>query len=403
MSSQPVTQPVSQSASQSISPKLMSFQFPQKFSVPYSRFFHRLVATSFSSLLLLSAAGSVPQPTLATALSLNAPQLSPTAELQPHSTVRLSSVQLLPRRIGNRVRRHHARRLNLPMRLVQLQTYSRETWSDSCLGLGKPEEICAQATVAGWRVGVVSGDKTWFYRTDDRANIIRPEEDTQETAIAQILAQAGRSLGYPQPLQLLEQRPASFSGCMGIYEPNQACTAIAISGLRLIASGELEGETQYYVIHASQDGSIVAINQTASGSLSPIVPSFTPFDQVSPESVRLAQDVVFRSISAGRISPRITDTSLMTDGRVIQNDRVIRRISKQQVAAFQQLLETERLPNFYDIGYLQQNVADVPMVHFYGMGIQTGYTATDWDKLPRSLRNIVDAWAKIIETPTLAN
>jgi hypothetical protein len=53
---------------------------------------------------------------------------------------------------------------------------SRQSWSDTCLGLGKADEICGQMIVEGWRVVVSDGSQTWVYRTNARGNIWRLEK-----------------------------------------------------------------------------------------------------------------------------------------------------------------------------------------------------------------------------------
>ena len=64
---------------------------------------------------------------------------------------------------------------NVEKNQLQVQKATVETWSDGCLGLAKPDEICTQALVEGWRVIVSDGDQNWVYRTDRTGQIIRLE------------------------------------------------------------------------------------------------------------------------------------------------------------------------------------------------------------------------------------
>lgn len=64
---------------------------------------------------------------------------------------------------------------NVEKNQLQVQKATAETWSDGCLGLAKPDEICTQALVEGWRVIVSDGDQNWVYRTDRTGQIIRLE------------------------------------------------------------------------------------------------------------------------------------------------------------------------------------------------------------------------------------
>jgi hypothetical protein len=43
------------------------------------------------------------------------------------------------------------------------------------LGLARPDEICTQALVEGWRLVMGYQRQTWTYRTDARGLILRPE------------------------------------------------------------------------------------------------------------------------------------------------------------------------------------------------------------------------------------
>ena len=64
---------------------------------------------------------------------------------------------------------------NLPPEKLKVTKYSRESWSDGCLGLPQPEEICSQAIVEGWRVVVSDGSQKWIYRTDNSGRNVRLE------------------------------------------------------------------------------------------------------------------------------------------------------------------------------------------------------------------------------------
>ena len=53
-----------------------------------------------------------------------------------------------------------------------------KTWSDGCLGLAKPDEVCIQVLVEGWLVEVSDGDRTWVYRTDNQGLNLRLESES---------------------------------------------------------------------------------------------------------------------------------------------------------------------------------------------------------------------------------
>ena len=59
------------------------------------------------------------------------------------------------------------------LRVVEAEPHN---WTDGCLGLSKPEEICTQAIVPGWRVIVTDGMRKWAYRTDEEGSLVKLEE-----------------------------------------------------------------------------------------------------------------------------------------------------------------------------------------------------------------------------------
>ncbi|MEM9215211.1 MAG: YbaY family lipoprotein [Cyanobacteria bacterium P01_F01_bin.150] len=60
----------------------------------------------------------------------------------------------------------------------QIDQYRRESWSDSCLGLGGPAESCLAALTEGWRVAIVdlTTDQRYVYRTNLGGDSIRREK-----------------------------------------------------------------------------------------------------------------------------------------------------------------------------------------------------------------------------------
>lgn len=58
---------------------------------------------------------------------------------------------------------------------LQIQETKAEIWPNGCLGLEKPDELCTQALVEGWRIVVSDGNQNWVYRTDQTGQMIRQE------------------------------------------------------------------------------------------------------------------------------------------------------------------------------------------------------------------------------------
>lgn len=82
----------------------------------------------------------------------------------------------LPATVAAALRRELSRSTGIAAEKLKVTESSRQSWSDTCLGLGKADEICGQMIVEGWRVVVSDGSQTWVYRTNARGNIWRLEK-----------------------------------------------------------------------------------------------------------------------------------------------------------------------------------------------------------------------------------
>lgn len=83
--------------------------------------------------------------------------------------------QELPTSVFKAVQQDLSKQTNLPVEEFKLANATHQSWTDGCLGLAKPEEMCSQALIDGWRVVVTRGKQTWVYRTDTNGRVIRQE------------------------------------------------------------------------------------------------------------------------------------------------------------------------------------------------------------------------------------
>lgn len=81
----------------------------------------------------------------------------------------------LPSAVAEAVKQDVTRRHKIPTSELKIKTFSRETWSNGCLGLGNADEICTMALVEGYRVVVTHEKHTWTYRTDSMGLTVRVE------------------------------------------------------------------------------------------------------------------------------------------------------------------------------------------------------------------------------------
>ena len=88
-----------------------------------------------------------------------------------------SEVSTLPPEVKTAVLNDAVQRTSKTVADLKISEVEPHQWSDGCLGLGKPDEICTQALVSGWRVVVTDGLRDWTYRTNDTGKAIALESN----------------------------------------------------------------------------------------------------------------------------------------------------------------------------------------------------------------------------------
>jgi len=100
---------------------------------------------------------------------------TPMAIAVPAPPIQISQGSGLPTAIAQRLRQDLSQRTGIPVKHLKWIEARRQTWTDGCLGLGRPDELCTQALVEGWRVVFSKGTKRWVYRTDEPGRVFRLE------------------------------------------------------------------------------------------------------------------------------------------------------------------------------------------------------------------------------------
>lgn len=81
----------------------------------------------------------------------------------------------VPLPVIDRLRQDLAQRTGKSAAQFRVAAATAQAWPDGCLGLGKPDELCTQALVSGWRVTLVFGKQQWVYRTNAQGSSLRLE------------------------------------------------------------------------------------------------------------------------------------------------------------------------------------------------------------------------------------
>ena len=96
----------------------------------------------------------------------------PNVEQQP---AELLTADNLPPEVKSAVFNDVKKRTSKTVTALKITKARSQQWSDGCLGLAKPDEICTQAIVPGWQITVTDGLKNWIYRTDEMGDTVRLE------------------------------------------------------------------------------------------------------------------------------------------------------------------------------------------------------------------------------------
>lgn len=100
--------------------------------------------------------------------------------LQGKSTEILTAAEIeLPPEVQSAVLEAAASRTSQTVSQLTIIEAQPRKWSDSCLGLAKPDELCPQVITPGWQVVVTDGRRNRTYRTDDTGDRIELEEAPQ--------------------------------------------------------------------------------------------------------------------------------------------------------------------------------------------------------------------------------
>ncbi|MBE9128097.1 MULTISPECIES: hypothetical protein [unclassified Coleofasciculus] len=230
------------------------------------RIFATLALTSLLSLsagiaVLDAATASVTQPSQHTE-GLNRRREDVTTSQQ-------SRPNRLPPAVLNAVREDLANRTGSPRGQWRVVSSSPETWSNTCLGLAKPNEFCGEMLVEGWRVVMSNGRQTWIYRTDSQGDTLRIEPENagnpsadlpRSIADAVLQAASQRTRLSTSQLRIVKAQQMVTNGCLGLLQPDEICTEIAQMGWEVT----VEGGRQRLVYRTDAKGSLVRLNEDAS-------------------------------------------------------------------------------------------------------------------------------------------
>lgn len=203
-----------------------------------------------------------------------------------------------------------------------------------------------------------------------------------------------------QQIRIISSQAKTWpDGCLGLADPGQMCTQAIVEGWRVV----LGHGQQRWVYRTDAQGRTYRLEPVKPGLKKPNrsseALSWIPLAELPPQ---LRRGEVFRVITAGGITGRVTQTILMADGRMLRSqlapiDRSsnpqVHQVSTDQLRQFQFLLRQHSLQPFHRRDYLAPvGSADVQTMTLSAKSGTVRYAETQRDQLPPDLQVIVQAW-----------
>lgn len=304
------------------------------------------------------------------------------------------------------VRRDVSRRTGIPLGQLQVVSAERRTWPDRCLGLPRPDELCAQALTPGWRIQISDGQQVWTYHTDIRGQNFRlatsngPAETNLPQSIANtVLRDVSRRTGLPRSsFDIVEaERQTWPDGCLGLAKPDEFCTQALVSGWRVVVT---DGRREWIYRTGGTSQPIQVRLERGSTGTGSLQPTRIPASEL-PEP--LPDNAVFRVITSGGFAGRSEQITLLANGRLVRaqlnvsgttsRSQTIARLSRQQVRQFQQVLQQQQFACFDRQNYpAPRGAADYITVTLISDTGVVRYADIVEDQLPDALQEVIEAW-----------
>ncbi len=195
----------------------------------------------------------------------------------------------------------------VPVEEIEIVSWSPEEWSDSCLGLGGPDESCAAVITPGYLVVLRAGDQVFNVRTDESGESIRFQETADpETEYPVSVVNARQELADELGATLDAVEVVSFEraewsdSCLGLGGPAESCLAVITPGWRVMLSF---------------DGAVYEVRTDELGEAVRIAGPGTDSPEGKPPDPELGDAVLFYERSGG-IAGEIVTVRVYADGAV---------------------------------------------------------------------------------------
>lgn len=174
--------------------------------------------------------------------------LSPSLMPNQADSVIASTPAQPPQALVNTLRQALSQQTGIPAKKLRVIESSQKTWPNGCLGLARPDEMCTQMMIPGWRVVFSNGTQRWVYRTDATGKTYR-----LETPIRRSLVPVPA-----QPVTVASIKPGQLSDAE--LPPKLKGDEV----FRVIASGGFTGQTRQTTL--LKDGRVIQVRLNPDGT-----------------------------------------------------------------------------------------------------------------------------------------
>jgi hypothetical protein len=157
---------------------------------------------------------------------------------------------------------HLAGELGVAEAEIELISVDMAEFTDSCLGLGQPNESCLQAITPGWLVMLAAAGQEYEVRTDETGEQVRLASETEsaadpDAATVAAVAHLANELGVAEAeIEIVSLEAAEFTdSCLGLGQPNESCLQAITPGWLIM----LSAEGQEYEVHTDETGQQVRV------------------------------------------------------------------------------------------------------------------------------------------------
>ncbi|BAZ49131.1 hypothetical protein NIES4103_17420 [Nostoc sp. NIES-4103] len=320
----------------------------------------------------------------------------------------------LPANVRNAVLRQATKVSGLPSRVLSIVDFIETNWVDGCDRSTYPNP-CDPVLLSGWQVTVGAGNQRWLVLSNQDGSQVKlvnsnnPVANLPQSIVDQVLADASSRARIKIAVSaknIIEAKQVVWSnGCLDLA--GNVCTLAEVPGWRVTVAID----QQKFVYH-TDNYSLVKFNPVASqiiGDAGTIQPVTIPASELPPP---LDQGVVFREISTGGFTGRTYETVLLQDGRLIRvrigdandSERSVRRISRQQVRQFEQLLKRSRFVKYTNLSYpAPSGAADYITYTVTSQQGTVQYNDISQNNLPQNLQSVVKGWNQIKNSQDSSN